>query len=375
MVEFAILISGAMLFVAYSNGANDNFKGVATLFGSGIADYRKALWWATATTFAGSVAVMVLTTRLISVFQGKGLVPDALVQSPVFLASVIFGAAVTVIAATVIGMPISTTHSLTDALLGSGFVAVGFNLHAVTLWQNFFLPLLASPLIAVLLSVVVYPLLNGALRLASINKETCLCVGSEVVPVMATAEGFDFSNASSSLRVIVGRENQCLQRLTGTLWGVNVNRLTNWGHYLSAGAVSFARGLNDTPKIVALLLLWKWLEIRWGFAAVALTMAIGGLLNARKVADTVSKKITTMNHGQGFTANLTTAILVVLASLFGLPVSTTHVSVGSLFGIGLTTGKANIPMMSAIVLSWVVTLPCATIAAGATYWILKSLIS
>ena len=52
-----------------------------------------------------------------------------------------------------------------------------------------------------------------------------------------------------------------------------------------------------------------------------------------------------------------------------------HVSVGSLFGIGLTTGKANIPMVSAIVLSWVVTLPCATIAAGATYWILKSLIS
>ena len=49
----AILIIGAMLFVAYANGANDNFKGVATLFGSGVADYRKALWWATAATLAG----------------------------------------------------------------------------------------------------------------------------------------------------------------------------------------------------------------------------------------------------------------------------------------------------------------------------------
>jgi inorganic phosphate transporter, PiT family len=133
--------------------------------------------------------------------------------------------------------------------------------------------------------------------------------------------------------------------------------------------VSFARGLSDTPKIVALLLLWKALDISWGFAAIALTMAIGGLLNARKVAETMSKKITVMNHGQGFTANLTTAILVVLASLFGLPVSTTHVSVGSLFGIGLTTGKANYPMISAIVFSWLVTLPTAAILAATTYWL------
>jgi PiT family inorganic phosphate transporter len=83
----------------------------------------------------------------------------------------------------------------------------------------------------------------------------------------------------------------------------------------------------------------------------------------------MSKKITAMNHGQGFTANLTTAILVVLASLWGLPVSTTHVSVGSLFGIGLTTGKANPRVINAIVLSWLVTLPCAAILAGLIYWL------
>ena len=130
--------------------------------------------------------------------------------------------------------------------------------------------------------------------------------------------------------------------------------------------------MNDTPKIVALLLLLKALDIRWGFAAVASTMAIGGLLNARKVAETMSEKITTMNHGQGFTANLATAILVVLATLFGLPVSTTHVSVGSLFGIGLTTGKANLRAISAIVFSWLITLPCAAILGGLIYWVSKS---
>ena len=167
----------------------------------------------------------------------------------------------------------------------------------------------------------------------------------------------------------VDEVENCRERYGGNFLGFTSQQVVDAAHFLSAGTVSFARGLNDTPKIVALLLLWKTLDIRWGFAAVALTMAIGGLLNARKVAETMSKRITAMNHGQGFTANLTTAILVVLASLFGLPVSTTHVSVGSLFGIGLTTGKANYPMVSAIVLSWLVTLPCAAILGGGSYWI------
>jgi len=46
MFFWPILIVGAMLFIAFANGANDNFKGVATLFGSGTTDYRKAVWWA-----------------------------------------------------------------------------------------------------------------------------------------------------------------------------------------------------------------------------------------------------------------------------------------------------------------------------------------
>ena len=144
-------------------------------------------------------------------------------------------------------------------------------------------------------------------------------------------------------------------------------------HFLSAGVVSFARGLNDTPKIVAMLLLLKWLDIRWSFFAVAATMALGGLLNARRVAETMSHRITGMNHGQGFSANLTTGILVILASLLGLPVSTTHVSVGALFGLGLTTGQANPRVMFNILLSWIVTLPCAALIGGAAYVIFRHL--
>jgi PiT family inorganic phosphate transporter len=122
-----------------------------------------------------------------------------------------------------------------------------------------------------------------------------------------------------------------------------------------------------------MLLVLKWLDLRWGFFAVAAAIALGGLLNARRVAETMSHKITAMNHGQGFSANLTTGILVILASFFGLPVSTTHVSVGALFGMGLTTGQANHRVMFNILLSWVVTLPCAALIGAVAYSALRHL--
>src|SRR3989338_7449862 len=124
-MEWTIFIILATLFVAYTNGANDTFKGVATLFGSGTTDYRRALWWATLTTFAGSCAALVLSGGLVNAFSGKGLVPDALTHNPAFLLAVAVGAALTVLVATRIGMPISTTHALTGALIGAGLIAAG----------------------------------------------------------------------------------------------------------------------------------------------------------------------------------------------------------------------------------------------------------
>ncbi len=64
-------------------------------------------------------------------------------------------------------------------------------------------------------------------------------------------------------------------------------------------------------------------------------------------------------------ANVATGVLVIGASRLGVPVSTTHVSVGALFGIGLTTGQADLAVMRNVVLSWLFTLPCAaSLAAG-----------
>jgi PiT family inorganic phosphate transporter len=367
---FALLFL-ATCFLAYSNGANDNFKGVASLFGSRTCSYRTAISWATITTFVGSIMSIFLAQALLKKFSAKGIVPDHFAGSEYFLLAVAIGVGITVILATLTGFPISTTHALTGAIIGCGFVAVGSQVNLGVLGKGFVLPLLLSPVLAIAIASVLYILFH-ALRVATgTTKEWCICVGTEerVVAVPQPSSVLTMRDVTSTMTLRVDEQENCRERYAGSFLGVSSQQIMDAAHFFSAGTVSFARGLNDTPKIVALLLLWKTLDIRWGFAAIALTMAIGGLLNARKVADTMSTRITAMNHGQGFTANLTTAILVMLASLFGLPVSTTHVSVGSLFGIGLTTGKANYPIVSAIVLSWLVTLPFAAILGGGSYWI------
>ena len=77
----------------------------------------------------------------------------------------------------------------------------------------------------------------------------------------------------------------------------------------------------------------------------------------------MSKKISKMNDGQALTANLVTSMLVIGASRLGMPVSTTHVSVGAITGIGLVNGSADRSVLSAIHLSWLMTLPVAAVSA------------
>src|SRR5713226_7226184 len=167
----------AVLLLAYSNGANDNFKGVATLFGSGTTDYRRAIGWATATTFAGSVCSIFLANTLIKNFSGKGLVPDTLAASPHFLLAVALGAGLTVMLATVTGFPVSTTHGLTGALAGAGLAAVGTRASFTNLGNLFFLPLMLSPVLAVCLGASIYVLARSLRIKLGVTKEWCICVG------------------------------------------------------------------------------------------------------------------------------------------------------------------------------------------------------
>jgi inorganic phosphate transporter, PiT family len=368
--SMTIVLILAVCFLAYSNGSNDNFKGVASLFGSKTTGYRTAIGWATACTFAGSVAAIFLAESLLKKFSGKGLVPDALVGSEYFLLAVAVGAGATVILATLTGYPISTTHALTGAMLGSGWVAAGSQVHFGVLGRTFVLPLLLSPLLAVALGAFLYLLLRAMRLKTGITKEWCICLGEEsrVIAMPQPSSVFSVQAATPVISACVDEQSQCSQRYAGRVWGVGCQQAMDTAHFLSAGVVSFARGLNDTPKIAALLMVLPALGAHWSLLSVAVAIALGGLLSARRVAETMSHKITGMNHGQGFSANLATGLMVTAASLFGLPVSTTHVSVGSLLGIGLTSRQADFQVVRNILLSWLITLPCAAVTGAAVYW-------
>lgn len=348
----------AILFVAYTNGANDNFKGVATLFGSGTTSYRKALAWGTLTTLAGSVTALVLSAKLVSRFSGKGLVPDSLVGNPEFMGAVALAAALTVFLATLLAFPISTTHALTGALVGAGLVRAGGDVNFAVLGAAFFLPLVASPLMAMVLTLLLYPAAHWLRERAGIRRETCICLNREWVP-LAIAPGGTAAVAGEKLEIAT-----CQERYQGTIFSVTAHGILDGAHYLSAGAVSFARGLNDTPKMVALLVAAQAMNLQGGMVLVGLVMGLGAVLHARKVAETMSQKITRMNHGQGFSANLVTAALVIVSSRYGLPVSTTHVSCGALFGIGTVTRQAQWKTIGTVLLAWVITLPAAAILAA-----------
>jgi len=266
------------------------------------------------------------------------------------------------------GFPVSTTHGLVGALVGAGVAAVGTSVNFGTLGTLFFLPLLVSPLLAVGLGVLSYVVARGLRVKLGVQKEWCVCVDQvvRIVPIPQPAGLFALAPITVP-EITVGTVEQCRQQYKGKLFGGEVQPRLDVVHFLSAGSVGFARGLNDTPKIVALLLVIKTFDVKFGMLLVAVAMAIGGLLNARRVAITMSKRITPLNPGQGFTANLVTSTLVILASRFGLPVSTTHVSVGSLFGIGLITREANRRVVSGILMSWLLTLPIAAMLGGAIY--------
>ncbi len=373
-----LILIAAVFFLAWSNGANDNFKGVATLYGSRTLTFRQSIWLTTGVTLAGSILSLVLASALAKAFTGKGLVPPEIAGTSELLISVGLAAALTIMLATVIGMPTSTTHALTGALLGVAIVIGVDAANYAKLWDKFFLPLLVSPILALGAALILYPILTRTRKKMGVGRQTCLCVGTsprEYVPLANSRTDIStIGESTQSLEVSVGSGAECVERYDGRVVGINAQQAVDVIHTFSGAAVCFARGVNDTPKIAALLLatggagLIGGTGISWKLALVALAMAAGGFLQARKVAETMSHRITDLNTGQVLTGNLITAALVLGASRFGVPVSTTHVSCGAIFGIGVASGGARLKTIGQIVLTWVTTLPLGAALGAALYW-------
>ena len=349
-MEFALVAMA--LFLAFNNGANDNFKGFATVWGSETLSYRQALIFATLATLAGGVASLFLADTLVQQFSGRGLVPNSVASSTHFILSVATAAALTVFLATRLGFPISTTHALIGGLVGAGLGQSAGVVNYSNLVNTFFVPMLLSPILAAGLGFAIYTLLLKRKATAD-----CVCVvPGNLVAAPITATGMTAQGVAIPM-LMVGSDAQC--DTVPVQARFSLSQSMKCLHIGSAVTICFARALNDTPKLAALLIASKLLGSSNSIALVGLLMGVGGLMFAKKVAHTMSQRINRMNDGQGLTANLMTATLVLLASKFGLPVSTTHVSVGSIAGVGISAGSVNWPALRGVLMSWVATLPLA----------------
>jgi PiT family inorganic phosphate transporter len=354
--------------VAWANGANDVSKGVATLVGSRLATYRHGLEWGTLWTVAGSVTALAVTTTLIKTFS-TGLVAGPFATTAEFPLAVAAGAFLWVLLASSTGLPVSTTHALTGAIVGTALAAGG--MHGVR-WalavKAVAVPLALSPFAAAGLAYVVHAVASRRLSAAA---RYCVCVQEKALVVLPESRTGTVAAARAIILplVLVDEARACAS--AETMGGV---RLTDAAHWMSSAALSFARGLNDTPKIVALA-MGAAAAVAFPsaplYVVIALVIGAGSFLGGRRVTETLAERVTAVDPLEGLAASAVAAALVLTASFSALPVSTTHVASGAIVGVGLRSGSRSVHWGTVwnIVSAWLVTLPLSA-AGAATAWVL-----
>lgn len=377
-MEFSLLALLLVMALAYANGTNDVSKAIATLVGSGVTDYRTAIIWGTIWTVAGAGLSALVASAMLKTFSA-GFIQPGITITTTLAPAVLVGAMGWVLVASRTGLPVSTTHALTGALVGAGLMSIGGQgLAWPAIAGKIGLPLLLSPVLALMVSFLLHPVVRFV---AARWEGTCLCVmpaSRALVTIDARGNTRTLIQTSVLGQPVVSVPLQCDRAgLRGLTFGLDSV------HWLSSGIASLARGANDTPKIMAMLLLggaaasWPSVTVQVGtLAAVALAMGLGGYIGSLRVTEVLAEKVTRMDHVEGLSANLTTSSLVLVSATMGLPVSTTHVSSSAIIGIGLLKGWQSVRWTTVrdMVLAWIVTLPVAALLAALAYFILSRLI-
>jgi len=400
------------LYMTWGIGANDVANAMGTSVGSGAITVKQAIIVAAIFEFAGVVLAGGNVTETVR----KGIVDHTVfIDSPELL---IYGMLASLLAAglwlmiaSAKGWPVSTTHSIIGAVVG--FALVGLGPDAVQ-WTKVW---------AIVASWVISPLVGGSIaflimisiRKLILNTDDPFQNAKKWGPIyvffvgflislvtlfkglkhldieLTTLESFFWSAVIGGLVAFLGwyliKDKQLDPEAEKDHKFDGVERVFAPMQVFTACAMAFAHGSNDVANGIGPLTavvsivesggqvaqeagLPLWILLLGGVGIVVGLSTMG-----YRVMKTIGKKITELTPTRGFSAELAAAATVVLASRTGIPVSTTHILVGAVLGVGLTRGIAALDMrvVGKIVLSWVVTLPIGAGLSALFFFILKAI--
>lgn len=380
-VWLLIVAASVGAYMAMNIGAND----VANNMGPAVGSGAMTMGWAivVAAVFE-ALGAIVAGGDVVGTIKG-GIIDPAAINDPALFAWVMFSAllagALWLNLATAVGAPVSTTHSIIGAVMGAGIAAGGWGLvnwdtigAIVISWvisplmggamAAGFLYLIkrsvtyrsdkteaASRVVPVLISLMVwayttYMLLKGVSQLVKIGFLTALVIGLVVAVVV-------WWFIRKPIARMANRQDNSKD---------GVNRLFTWPLICSAALLSFAHGANDVANAIGPLaaiyeavkegaIATKAGTPMWIMVLGALGLAVGLALYGARLIRTVGKEITELDNMRAYSIAMSATLTVIVASQLGMPVSTTHISIGAVFGVGFLREllKVNYAKMEAVV--------------------------
>ena len=416
---FVILAIIFGLYMTWGIGANDVANAMGTSVGSGAITVKQAIIIAAIFEFAGAFIAGGQVTATIR----KGIIdPAAITAQPELLVygmlAALLAAAIWLMVASQRGWPVSTTHSIVGAIVG--FAVAGIGMEAVK-WDKIG-QIVASWLVSPVLGGIIALVLMLSIRKLILSADNPFQKAKTWGPAYVFLVGFIVSLVTlfkglKHLKLeLSGGEAFIVAGVIGLIVAgigkMMINRVKvdatadKTFHYASvekafvpmmiftACAMAFAHGSNDVANgigpLAAVLSVVSAAKSGateiigqkaplpiWVLLLGGVGIVVGLATMGYRVMQTIGTKITELTPTRGYCATLAAATTVVLASKTGLPVSTTHIAVGAVMGVGLArgVGALDLRVIGNIVVSWLVTLPAGAILAAIIFFILKAIFS
>ena len=408
MADYYLLALGifAGAYMAWNIGANDVANSMASSVGARAITLRQALVLATILTFLGSSLVGSHVAQTIR----KGIVYSQVIGDPKIillgLLSALLSASLWVCLATYQNLPVSTTHSIVGAMIGFGIVAGGFSavnwrqvIYIVTSW-------VLSPLLTAAGAFVMFRFIDkavlarmdtrgGVARTTPILIAATLSImtlsllldtplGSKIGLSVTGAFTGSLSVGITSYMVFKIGLSLLLRRGNSSLG--EGDKIFRYLQVMTACYVAFGNGANDVANAMGPLAGVYFIYSTgttaesspipvWMLAFGGSMICVGICTWGYRVIETVGSKITELNNIRGFTVEFSAATFILIASMLGLPVSTTHAAVGAYIGVGLARGLAalDLGVLWKIMLYWIITVPVAAVTCAVIYFVLSTI--